>query len=132
MKSYVYAHYVNNKPVYIGKGQGKRHTSKRSYDDHTSNILLNGLTETKAIELEAWLIKVIGLDNLRNVHSTGHLGRTSEDIYKIYKHTNVEKIFDRAEKGDLKAILFIANYIPGILKKALQNNNLTGINNKWK
>ncbi len=62
----IYAHYVNNKPVYIGKGKGKRHLDKRSYDDHISIVLYNNITEEKALELETWLINLIGLKNLRN------------------------------------------------------------------
>tara|TARA_B110000858_G_C17394569_1_gene289708 strand:+ start:71 stop:469 length:399 start_codon:yes stop_codon:yes gene_type:complete len=125
---YIYAHYVDNKPVYIGKGKGNRHLDKRSYDDHTSSILLGSLTEDKALDLEEWLIKLIGLDNLRNKYPKGTPGRGYTDIYKVAKHRNVERIFDRAENGDIEAIQFIAKYIPEQLNKAIQNNNLHGFN----
>lgn len=121
---YVYAHYVDNKPVYIGKGKGNRHLEKRSYDDHVSRVLQGDLTETRALELEAWLINLIGLDNLRNKMAYGNVQRGEDDIYSRPKHTYALRIFERASEGDMEAIQFIAKKIPDLLKKSLNINNL--------
>ena len=120
---YVYAHYVDNKPVYIGKGKGNRHLAKRSYDDHTSKILEGNLTEDRALELELWLINLIGVKNLRNI-ATHNTKWSAADIYSRPKHTYALRIFDLAAEGDMDAIRFIAKKIPDLFNKVLLNNNI--------
>jgi hypothetical protein len=76
---YVYCHRrkTDGRCFYIGKGSGKRYKAKESRNPYwwnivnkhgfESEILINGLTEEKAFELEAELCKQIGYKNLCNV-----------------------------------------------------------------
>ena len=110
-KYYVYAHYVDNKPVYIGKGTGRRHKNLREYDDHTSSILYNDLDEYTALDLEKWLINLIGVDKLRNKANWNNVSG-SRDIYSKPTNSNVLKMFELAGDGDMEAIQFIKSKIP--------------------
>ncbi len=125
---YVYAHYVDNKPVYIGKGKGKRHLDKRDYDDHTSEILYNNIDEYTALELEKWLINLIGIDNLRN-KVTWNAISADRNIYAKATHSNIKQIYQRAEEGDMKAILFLLKKADKFWTTALKNKYLTYGNN---
>ena len=126
-KYYVYAHYVDNKPVYIGKGTGRRYKMARDYNDHTSAILYNNIDEYTALDLERWLINLIGVDNLRNKNNynaaSGH-----RDIYGKATHSNVIEMFNRATDGDMDAILFIKSKIPKIYKTVVKKQQLRQVN----
>ena len=122
-KYYVYAHYVDNKPVYIGKGTGRRYKQPREYNDHTSIVLHNSLNEYTALDLEKWLINLIGISNLRNKISWNAVSG-SRDIYNKCTHSNVIQMFDRAKDGDMEAILFIKSKIPKIFKSVVNKQQL--------
>ena len=122
-KYYVYAHYVNNKPVYIGKGSGNRHEASRDYNDHTSVILYNNIDEYTALKLEKWLINLIGIDNLRNKITWNAVSGT-RDIYSKATNSNVIKMFELAGDGDMKAIQFIKSKIPEIFKSVVKKQQL--------
>ena len=122
-KYYVYAHYVDNKPVYIGKGTGRRHQEQREYNDHTSTILYKNLDEYTALDLERWLINLIGIDNLRNKYKH-NAPSGNRDIYGKATHSNVVEMFKRAEGGDMDAILFIKSKIPKIFKNVVKKQQL--------
>ena len=130
-KYYVYAHYVDNKPVYIGKGSGRRYKMPREYNDHTSVILYNNIDEYTALELEKWLINLIGLDNLRNKYNF-NAPSGLRDIYGKPTNSNVIEMFNRATDGDMEAILFIKSKIPKIYKSVVNKQQLNTGNNKWK
>jgi len=122
-KYYVYAHYVDNKPVYIGKGTGRRHKEPREYNDHTSIVLYQNLDEYTALDLEKWLINLIGIDNLRNKIAWNAVSG-SRDIYMKPTNSNVIQMFDRAKDGDMEAILFIKSKIPKIFKSVVNKQQL--------
>tara|TARA_B110000858_G_C17366904_1_gene277731 strand:- start:73 stop:462 length:390 start_codon:yes stop_codon:yes gene_type:complete len=122
-KYYVYAHYVDNKPVYIGKGSGRRHQEPREYNDHTSTILYKNLDEYTALELERWLINLIGIDKLRN-KVTWNAVSGSRDIYSKPTNSNVLQMFERAANGDMNAIVFIKSKIPEIFKSVVKKQQL--------
>jgi len=122
-KYYVYAHYVDNKPVYIGKGTGRRYKELRDYDDHISTILYKNLDEYTALDLEKWLINLIGVDNLRNKNNYNAVSG-SRDIYSKCTNSNVVQMFKRAGDGDMDAILFIKSKIPKIFKSVVNKQQL--------
>ena len=81
-KFYIYEHTLNNSR-YIGKGCGDRCNSKKKRgktwkdafkDDFNVKILMDGLTEDEAWELEEFVIDEIGLDNLVNEQKGGKGG----------------------------------------------------------
>lgn len=78
MEYYVYCHQRkdNGKCFYIGKGKGKRYEDTQFRNRHwhftvdkygfTPIILVSGLSEEKAFELEASFVEQIGVENLTN------------------------------------------------------------------
>jgi hypothetical protein len=124
---YVYAHYVDNKPVYIGKGKGKRHNKSRDYNDHVSVVLYDDLDETTALDIERWLINLIGIDKLRNKQNWNHVSG-SIDIYKKATNSSALKVYERAASGDMEAILFIIRKIPDIFENILNKQQLRDTN----
>lgn len=92
---YVYCHRkkTDKKCFYIGKGSGNRYKTKQSRNQYWWNIvnkhdfefeiLINGLTEQKAFELEAEFCKQIGYENLCNIREEkGWGGYTQSDETK--------------------------------------------------
>lgn len=87
---YVYLHRKkdNDKIFYVGKGKNKRHKSVSGRNLHWKNttlkhgwystIIQNKLTEEDALELEEFIIEVIGLKNLcnQNYFNGGRSGYT--------------------------------------------------------
>ena len=122
-KYYVYAHYVDNKPVYIGKGTGRRHKEPREYSDHTSIVLYKNLDEYTALDLEKWLINLIGIDKLRNKIAWNAVSG-NRDIYSKATNSNVLQMFERAANGDMNAIVFIKSKIPQIFKSVVKKQQL--------
>ncbi len=97
---YVYCHRrkTDGKCFYIGKGSGKRYREKQSRNQYwwnivnkygfTTEILISGLTEEKAFELEAEFCKQIGYKNLCNLNmekGNGGWTRNEETKQKISK-----------------------------------------------
>lgn len=76
MEYYVYEHLtLNDDRFYIGKGKGYRYKNgtMRNQEWHNKtkhgfkyNVLMKGLTNEEANELELFIIKEIGYDNLCN------------------------------------------------------------------
>ena len=95
---YIYCHrrLTDSKCFYIGKGCGFRYKQKTNRNPHWNNIankhgfesiiLINGLIEEKAFELESYFIKSIGLENLSNARTeqgTGGFSHSEETKLKI-------------------------------------------------
>jgi len=71
---YTYLHYnSNNKPIYVGKGKGKRAYQKRNYGEpYTVKIVHENISEAQALEFEEFLIEEIGIENLYNKRTKGN------------------------------------------------------------
>jgi hypothetical protein len=95
---YIYCHrkLTDGTCFYIGKGCGFRHKQKTNRNPYWNNIvnkhgfesviLINGLIEEKAFELESYFIKSIGLENLSNARieqGTGGFSHSEETKRKI-------------------------------------------------
>jgi hypothetical protein len=102
---YVYIHQRNDtgKCFYVGKGKSNRYKSTQRRNEHWKNIvnkvgytpliLINGLTEDKAFELEKEVIKQVGIDNLCNMSEGG-------EGVSGYRHTDEAKIkMSEGKKG---------------------------------
>lgn len=65
---YVYTHSdLDGNVFYIGKGTKQRAWSDRGYEqDYIVDIPFDNLTEEEALDCEALLIQLYGIDNLRN------------------------------------------------------------------
>ena len=83
-KYYVYIHYNNDKPFYVGKGTGNRYKDSNSRNKHWNNtvnkydeirfqIVSQLINEEDSYELEEFIIKEIGLSNLTNVSAGGDM-----------------------------------------------------------
>ena len=113
-KYYVYEHLdLEDKRFYIGRGSNYRckagvsGRSKRWHDKTPNgfkyNILMDNLTKAESIELEGFLIKEIGYDNLVN-YPQGHnaLGNKSGSIAFEYDGINYNSIKEYALKNNIK------------------------------
>jgi hypothetical protein len=102
---YVYAHQkeTDGKCFYIGKGSGKRAWTKQARNQYWKNvvnkhgykviILVNNISEIKALELEQSFISQVGLNKLTNL-TTGGEG---------YSHSEETKLkLSQATKGKSK------------------------------
>ena len=126
---YTYIHYSqNNKPIYVGKGKGKRAYQPRDYGEpYTVKIVHNNISEAQALEFEEFLIDIIGIDNLYNRLRKGGISGHSYKIdydnakeeYKriislsaseIRKYINV--LIDDAITGNNKAMRFFLQRCP--------------------
>jgi hypothetical protein len=88
---YVYAHQrkSDSKCFYIGKGTNNRAWDKTNRNQHWHNvvnkhgfnpvILVNNISENKALELEKSFIKQIGLENLVNMTDGGEGWKHNEE-----------------------------------------------------
>jgi len=104
--AYVYAHQRkdNGKCFYIGKGKGKRAFSDEGRNNHWHSvvkkhgfdviILVDNISDEKALELEKSFIKQIGLENLSNMHPGGQGG---------WSHVQNDEIFAKRGKSISKA-----------------------------
>lgn len=100
---YVYCHRkkTNGECFYIGKGKGYRHSCKTSRNQHwynvvnkhgfTSEILINGISETKAFELEYLICEQIGYNNLVNIREEKGWGGYSHSYETKKKMSNSHK-----------------------------------------
>lgn len=79
---YTYIHYnKDNKPIYVGKGKGKRAYQKRNYGEpYTVKIVHDNISEEQALEFEEFLIDIIGIDNLYNRLRKGAISAYSYHI----------------------------------------------------
>jgi hypothetical protein len=115
MEHYVYCHQRkdNGKCFYIGKGKGKRYADEQFRNRHwhfiankygfTPVILVSGLSEEKAFELEASFIKQIGVENLTNMDVPNGWGghtKSEETKAKIGK-ANSGKVFSKEHKAKI-------------------------------
>jgi len=101
LRFYVYAHQRkdNGECFHIGKGTGKRYKSKQHRNRHwhfvankygfTPVILVSGLSEEKAFELETSFIEQIGVENLTNLAEPKYNGNFAHS--KESKRTIGEK-----------------------------------------
>jgi hypothetical protein len=80
---YTYIHFnKHNKPIYVGKGKGKRAYTKRNYkEEYTVKIIEDNVTEEQALDLEELLIAQIGIDNLYNKRPKGNLSHALRADY---------------------------------------------------
>ena len=122
---YIYIHQRNDtgQCFYVGKGKGNRYKDKTSRNKHwhnivnkvgyTSQILINGLTESKSLELEKEMIKQIGIDNLANMTEGGegvsgfNKGKKHSDEFKknISEKNTGQKRSDETKKNISKSLL---------------------------
>lgn len=84
---YTYIHLnKHNKPIYVGKGKGKRAYTKRNYkEEYTVKIIEDNVTEEQALDLEELLISQIGIDNLYNKRKKGGFSKSLKADYKNIK-----------------------------------------------
>lgn len=113
--NYVYSHIRkdNNKCFYIGKGTGKRAWSTYKRNNYWNNIvnkcdyyvkiLIDGISETKALELERDFISQIGLENLTNVQEGGQGGFSHTHTPEIIARR--AKTLSKRKKGDKTSVL---------------------------
>lgn len=144
---YVYAHLrkTDGKCFYIGKGSGKRYKAKESRNPHWWNIvnkhgfkceiLINGLTEEKAFELEAEICKQIGYENLCNVREElgnggwSHSKETKDNISKALKGRIQSKETIQKRSKSLKGNISLSNPKRGLkISKSLIGNKKRGDN----
>tara|TARA_R110000796_G_scaffold18159_4_gene55185 strand:+ start:7698 stop:8282 length:585 start_codon:yes stop_codon:yes gene_type:complete len=105
-QAYVYSHVRKDtgRCFYIGKGRGKRAWNTQLRNRHWNfvanksdfkvKILVSGLTDDKALELEKNFIDQIGLENLTNVQEGGQGG---------WSHTHTPEIVKKRGKAISKA-----------------------------
>ena len=126
---YTYIHYSqNNKPIYVGKGKGKRAYHPRDYGKpYTVKIVHDNIPEAQALEFEEFLIQEIGIDNLYNKLRKGGISPHSYHIdydnakqeFKRIKSLSVREIrkyiillVDDVIAGNDKAIRFFLQRCP--------------------
>jgi hypothetical protein len=101
-KYYTYLHYgADNKPIYVGKGKGRRAYDKRDYGEpYTVKIVHDNIPEAQALELEEFLIDMIGIDNLYNKLRKGGISAFSYHI----DYDNAKQEFKRIQSLSAKEI----------------------------
>jgi len=119
---YTYIHLnKDNKPIYVGKGTGKRAYSKRDYkEQYTVKIIEDNVTEEQALELEELLIAQIGIDNLYNKRPKGGFSKALKANYTnlkkqvtslsiVNKKRLAKVVIDDAMNGNVDAIREVFN-----------------------
>jgi predicted RNA-binding protein len=126
---YTYLHYnSNNKPIYVGKGKGKRAYQKRNYGEpYTVKIVHENISEAQALEFEEFLIEEIGIENLYNKRTKGNpsavllfidYDNTKQELKRILSlsATEIRKyvnlVINDAATGNEKAIRFFMQRCP--------------------
>jgi hypothetical protein len=126
---YTYLHLNQyEKPIYVGKGKGKRAYEKRNYGEpYTVKIVHDNISEAQALEFEEFLIQEIGIDNLYNKLRKGGISPHSYHIdydnakqeFKRIKSLSVREIrkyiillVDDVIAGNDKAIRFFLQRCP--------------------
>ena len=144
---YTYLHFNEcGKPIYVGKGKGKRAYQKRNYGEpYTVKIVHDNISEEQALEFEEFLIDEIGIENLYNTMRKGAISAYSYKIdydnskqelkrilslsaTEIRKYVNL--VIDDAINGNDKALHFfiercprdILNKINNLVKKNTETN----------
>lgn len=107
--AYVYAHQRkdNGRCFYIGKGKGDRAFDTQKRNEHWKRvvnkygfntvILVDNISDEKALELEKSFIEQIGLENLTNMQEGGQGGWNHLDKDAIQKRS---KTLSEKKKGD--------------------------------
>jgi hypothetical protein len=115
---YTYLHLNQyEKPIYVGKGKGKRAYEKRNYGEpYTVKIVHDNISEAQALEFEEFLIDQIGIENLYNTMKRGAISAYS---YKIDYNNS---------KQELKRILSlsateISKYVNLVINDAITGND---------
>ena len=113
---YTYLHIDKyNKPIYVGKGKGKRAYAKRDYGEpYTVKIVHDNISEAQALEFEEFLIEEIGIENLYNTLRKGGISGYSYHI----DYDNAKKELKRIQSLSVKeirqyAIMLIDDVITG-------------------
>ena len=144
---YTYLHLNEyNKPIYVGKGKGKRAYQKRNYGEpYTVKIVHDNISEAQALEFEEFLIEEIGIENLYNKRTKGNpsavllsidYDNTKQELKRILSlsATEIRKyvnlVIDDAVSGNDKALRFfiercprdILNKINNLVKKNTETN----------
>jgi len=139
--NYVYSHIRkdNEKCFYIGKGTGNRAWSTYSRNRHWSfvankgydvSILVNNVSEEKALEIEKSFIEQIGLENLTNYKEGGTGGFTKEARKKASSKESREKAYLSTDWSIYKGIKVVDRYKDyqfknGHRSKPVQGTNMT-------
>ena len=136
---YTYIHFnKDNKPIYVGKGKGKRAYSKRDYnDEYTVKIIEDNVTEEQALELEELLISQIGIDNLYNKRPKGGFSKALKADYTnikkqvaslsiVNKKRLAKVVIDDAMNGNVDAIKEVFNKLGKSWQRRI--NNLLELN----
>ena len=114
---YVYLHYLGFNPVYVGQGSGPRVFFPREYDWDGYRILAEGLSNDHALELESFLIDIIGYENLENKHKNSAHGRGRG--FKGMK--SPKRTSPPWNKGLTKEDPRVAKYVKGMTKTRWNN-----------
>jgi len=136
---YTYIHLnKDNKPIYVGKGTGKRAYSKRDYkEQYTVKIIEDNVTEEQALELEELLIAQIGIDNLYNKRPKGGFSKALKADYTnlkkqvaslsiVNKKRLAKVVIDDAMNGNVDAIREVFNRLGKSWQRRI--NNLLELN----
>ena len=136
---YTYIHLNKyNKPIYVGKGKGKRAYSKRDYkEQYTVKIVEDNVTEEQALELEELLISQIGIDNLYNKRPKGGFSKALKADYTnikkqvaslsiVNKKRLAKVVIDDAMDGNVDAIKEVFNRLGKSWQRRI--NNLLELN----
>lgn len=115
MSCYVYLHRKKSdgRIFYIGKGQGKRAWKKSQRSDwwkrveakhgRTVEIVLRGLTDEQAFELEKGLVEWVGLENLCNLREGGEGGfAASEEVKAAISRANKGRVFSEETREKMR------------------------------
>jgi uncharacterized protein (DUF4415 family) len=136
---YTYIHLnKDNKPIYVGKGTGKRAYSKRDYkEQYTVKIVEDNVTEEQALDLEELLIAQIGIDNLYNKRPKGGFSKALKADYTnlkkqvaslsiVNKKRLAKVVIDDAMNGNVDAIREVFNRLGKSWQRRI--NNLLQLN----
>ena len=136
---YTYIHLnKDNKPIYVGKGTGKRAYSKRDYkEQYTIKIVEDNVTEEQALDLEELLIAQIGIDNLYNKRPKGNFSKALKADYTnlkkqvaslsiVNKKRLAKVVIDDAMNGNVDAIREVFNRLGKSWQRRI--NNLLELN----
>ena len=136
---YTYIHLnKDNKPIYVGKGTGKRAYSKRDYkEQYTVKIVEDNVTEEQALDLEELLIAQIGIDNLYNKRPKGGFSKALKADYTnlkkqvaslsvVNKKRLAKVVIDDAINGNVDAIREVFNRLGKSWQRRI--NNLLELN----
>ena len=95
-RSYVYIHYFDGVPVYVGMGKEHRVLSFRDRAEYEWNewrVIADDLSREDARELEQLVIDTIGYDNLNNLKTRekSKIGRSREEKIAAYERSKLKR-----------------------------------------